>query len=71
MNSLSPVAVLDGCLFSSQAVQPQAVTAQDTSVESMQDTEGEAGLEVVGMEKCEQETQRQTFTGERLVQSSN
>lgn len=71
MNSPSPIAVLDGCLFPSQAVQPQAVTAQDTSVESMQDTEGEAGLEVVGMEKHEQETQRQTCTGERLVQSSN
>lgn len=71
MNSPSPIAVLDGCLFPSQAVQPQAVTAQDTSVESMQDTEGEAGLEVVGMEKYEQETQRQACTGERLVQSSN
>lgn len=62
MNSPRPIAVLDGCLFPSQAVQPQAVTAQDTSVESMQDTEGEAGLEVAGMEKCQQETHRQTFT---------
>lgn len=71
MNSPSPLAVPDGCLFPSPAVQPQAATAQDISVGSMRDTEGEAGLEVVGMEKCEQQTQRQAFTGESLVQSSN
>lgn len=68
MNSLSPLAVPDGCLFPSQAVQPQAVMAQDISVGSMRDTEGEAGLEVAGMEKCEQHTQRQVFTGGSLVQ---
>lgn len=71
MNSPSPIAALDSCLFPSQAVQPQAVTAQDTSVGSMQDTEGEAGLEVSGVEKCKKGTQRQTFTGEKMVQSIN
>lgn len=63
MNSPSPIAVLDGFLLPSQAVQPQAVTAQDTSVESMQDTEGKAGSEEMGMEKCQQATQRHMYPG--------
>lgn len=71
INSPSLLAVPDGCLFPSQAVQPQAAMARDTSVGSMRDTEGEVGLEVAGMGKCEQQSQTQVFTGESLVQSTN
>lgn len=71
MSSPCPIAVLDGCLFPSQAVRPQAVTAQDTSVGSMRDTGGEAGAEVEGMGKRQQITHRHMVAGERLVQSSS
>lgn len=65
INSPGPLAVPDGCLFPSQAVQPQAVTAQDISVGSTRDTEGEA------VKNVSKQTQRQVFTGESLIQSSN